>query len=203
MNNRTHWNQVYHKKTAEQMSWTQDVPHISLDFIDTLHVPTNARIIDVGGGDSRLVDYLLEKGYADLTVLDISEEALDRAKVRLGDKAHLVKWIVSDITEFRPEHPYDLWHDRATFHFLTTVPQVSTYMAIAGGSIPQGGYLIVGTFSQNGPTQCSGLPVRQYDEADLTQVIGTQFNKMICISEDHITPFNTLQNFLFCSFKRA
>src|SRR6185437_12684961 len=102
MNNRTHWNQVYHTKTAEQMSWTQDVPHISLDFIDALHVPTNARIIDVGGGDSRLVDYLLEKGYADLTVLDISEEALDRAKVRLGDRLTWSNGLCRTLQNFDP-----------------------------------------------------------------------------------------------------
>jgi SAM-dependent methyltransferase len=203
MDPQTHWNQVYHKKTPQQLSWTQEVPYISLDFINGLHLPANARIIDVGGGDSRLVDYLLEKGYTDLTVLDISQEALDRAQNRLGNKARLVKWIVSDITDFTPEHPYDLWHDRATFHFLTTVPQITRYIDIAGDNITTGGHLIIATFSQNGPTQCSGLPVLRYAETDLTEALGKHFKKIVCITEDHITPLNTAQNFLFCSFKRA
>jgi len=203
MANKSHWETIYSTKTPEQLSWTQDVPRTSLDFINAFYLPKNARIIDIGGGDSRLVDFLLAQGFLDITILDISEEALHRARLRLGDKAAHVKWIVSDITDFQPDVPYDLWHDRATFHFLTAQPQVTRYLSIARKTVHTGGYAIIGTFSDNGPEKCSGLPIRQYTEKDLTQELNNGFQKIKCITEDHLTPFNTLQNFLFCSFKRA
>lgn len=203
MDTRNHWDTIYHNKTPDQLSWTQEMPDTSLQFIESFHLTPDARIIDVGGGESRLADCLLEKGFHHITVLDISEEALHRAQSRLGEKATLVKWIVSDITEFIPDQPYDLWHDRATFHFLTTSPQVNRYLSNARSALPMGGYLVIGTFSNNGPDKCSGLPIQQYSEEDLTRELDDGFDKIRCISEDHRTPFNTLQNFLFCSFKRA
>ena len=203
MNSRSHWDDIYRHKTADQLSWTQEKPATSLDFIDTFRLPLDARIIDIGGGESRLAGCLLEMGYHNVTVLDISEEAIKRAQQKLGEKAGLVRWITADIADFRPEQPYDLWHDRATFHFLTTPREVSTYLGHARAALPAGGYLVIGTFSDDGPAKCSGLPVRQYREETLSDALKDGFKKVKCITEDHQTPFHTVQNFLFCSFKRA
>lgn len=195
------WESVYASKTPEQMSWTQRVPQTSLDFIQSFNLPKSASIIDIGGGDSRLVDVLVENGFSHITVLDISSKAIERAKARLGSKKDNVKWIVSDINDFMPSDKYDIWHDRATFHFLTTPSQVSHYMATVRKAVT--GFLTIATFSDNGPGKCSGLEVKQYSEASLTRELEDGFRKIKCITEDHITPFNTRQNFLCCSFRRA
>ncbi|MDZ4839222.1 MAG: class I SAM-dependent methyltransferase [Bacteroidota bacterium] len=199
MDNKNHWEQVYQTKQANEVSWTQVVPQTSLDFIRSFDVGKKASIIDVGGGDSRLVDYLLNEGFENITVLDISASALERAKQRLGSRANEVKWIVSDVTEFIPDTKYDIWHDRATFHFLFKPEQISKYITIAKKAVT--GYLIMGTFSENGPEKCSGLTIKQYKEDQLESQLSEGFTKIKCITEDHITPFNTRQNFLFCSFK--
>lgn len=196
-----HWNTVYSTKQPHEVSWTQEKPQTSLDFIHSFQVLKTAKIIDIGGGDSKLVDYLLNEGYENITVLDISDKALERAKARLGEKALKVQWITSDITEFQPSTTYDVWHDRATFHFLTTPEQISQYLNIANKAID--GYLTIGTFSENGPTKCSGLPIKQYTEVELQTQLEMKFEKIRCITEDHITPFQTTQNFLFCSFKKS
>lgn len=198
---KVHWDVVYTTKQPNEVSWTQEIPKTSLDFIHSYGLPKTASIIDVGGGDSKLVDYLLDEGYENITVLDISDKALERAKVRLGARSEKVKWVVSDVTDFQPPATYDIWHDRATFHFLTTPDQISKYLSIARNAIS--GYLTIGTFSQCGPTKCSGLEIKQYSEAQLQSQLAYGFNKVRCITEDHLTPFNTTQNFLFCSFKRA
>lgn len=200
MNRKKHWETVYETKNSNQVSWTQELPKTSLDFIHSFEVDKTARIIDIGGGDSKLVDCLIDNGFENITVLDISSKALDKAKSRLGDKAEKVNWIVSDITEFEPNTTFDIWHDRATFHFLTTKEQVSKYLDIARNSV--NGYMTIGTFSKNGPTKCSGLDIKQYDEQTLTAELEKGFDKLKCVTEDHTTPFNTTQNFLFCSFKR-
>ena len=171
-----------------------------LKFIRSFKLNKKAKIIDIGGGDSKLVDYLLKEGYNNITVLDISEKAIAKAKKRLGEKASKVNWIVSDITEFEPDTSFDVWHDRATFHFLTTDDQIKKYTNIATKFVR--GYLIIGTFSQNGPKKCSGLEIKQCNEEELTSELKKGFDKIRCVSEDHTTPFNTIQNFLFCSFKR-
>lgn len=198
--NKAHWETVYETKSPEQVSWTQEVPKTSLDFIASFGATKDSKIIDIGGGDSKLVDYLLDNGFENITVLDISANALDRAKNRLGDKAKKVNWVVSDITAFEPNTTYDIWHDRATFHFLTTAEQVEKYMDTAKKSVT--GFMTIGTFSENGPTKCSGLEIKQYSEQTLTNELQNGFDKIKCVTEDHITPFNTTQNFLFCSFKR-
>jgi SAM-dependent methyltransferase len=195
-----HWEKVYLTKQPNEVSWTEEVPKISLEFIYSFTLPKTAKIIDVGGGDSKLVDHLLEEGFADITVLDISANAIERAKKRLGSRSEKVKWIISDITEFEPATDFDLWHDRATFHFLTTSEQVTKYADIVRSSVK--GYLIIGTFSQSGPKKCSGLDIRQYSEETLADEFKNEFEKICCFTEDHATPFNTIQNFLFCSFKR-
>ena len=195
-----HWNTVYETKNLDQVSWAQEIPKTSLDFIHSFGLTKSAKIIDIGGGNSKLVDYLLAEGFENITVLDISAKALEKAQQRLGDKATKVTWVVSDITEFEPKTTFDVWHDRATFHFLTTSEQIKKYMATARNSV--NGYLTIGTFSENGPTKCSGLTIKQYSEETLTTELKNGFHKLRCRLEDHTTPFGTAQNFLFCSFKR-
>lgn len=200
-NRQQHWEAVYTKKQPHEVSWTQERPETSLRFIAETGLPNTASIIDIGGGDSRLVDFLLEMGFTDITVLDISEAAIRRAKARLGARADQVHWIVCDIEEFVPTRRYDLWHDRATFHFLTTPTQIAGYVEKAAHAI--NGYMTIGTFSENGPERCSGLPVRQYSEDELTEVLASGFSKIHCTHEDHVTPFDTVQNFLFCNFAKV
>jgi len=199
-NSKKHWETVYETKNPNEVSWTQEVPKTSLDFITSFGLNKQAKIIDIGGGDSKLVDYLLEQGFENITVLDISEKALEKAKKRLGEKAHKINWIVSDITDFEPETTFDVWHDRAAFHFLTTKEQIEKYLSTARKSVI--GYMIIGTFSENGPIKCSGLEIKQYNKETLTAVFDKNFEKIRCITEDHTTPFDTIQNFLFCSYKR-
>lgn len=199
--NKDHWERIYSTKLPNEVSWTQAVPATSLRFIHSFKPAKEAAIIDIGGGDSLLADYLLNEGYTDITVLDISENALERAKNRLGMRAEMVKWIVSDITDFKPGRQYNIWHDRATFHFLTTHGQIDSYLTAAREAVT--GYLAIGTFSDNGPDKCSGLQIKQYNEQELEAQLNHGFKKIRCINEDHITPFQTRQNFLFCSFKRA
>ena len=195
-----HWDTVYETKNPDQLSWTQEVPKTSLDFIHSFGLTKTAKIIDIGGGDSKLAYYLLNEGFENITVLDISAKALDKAKKRLGDKAHKINWVVKDITEFQPDTTFDVWHDRATFHFLTTTDQVAKYMDTARKSV--NGFLTIGTFSDNGPERCSGLSIKQYSKETLTTELKNGFDKLSCVTEDHTTPFDTTQNFLFCSFKR-
>lgn len=197
---RNHWEKVYETKTPDQVSWTQEIPKTSLDFFHACHLSKKASIIDVGGGDSKLVDYLLDEGYENITVLDISAKALEKSKQRLGKKAEKIKWIISDILDFIPKHSFDFWHDRAAFHFLTQPEQISNYADKLRQFVS--GYLTIGTFSDKGPDKCSGLNVRQYNPETLTALLHDGFEKIRCVTEDHITPFNTVQNFLFCSFKR-
>ena len=197
---KNHWENVYETKNPDQVSWTQAKPQTSLDFISSFGLGKEARIIDIGGGDSNLVDFLLQEGYENITVLDISSKALEKAKERLGDAAAKVKWIATDITAFEPAETYDIWHDRAAFHFLTNQEQVSKYMGIAEKSIT--GFMVLGTFSKNGPTKCSGLDIQQYDEESLSSEFESGFEKIQCLTEDHTTPFGTVQNFVFCSFKK-
>jgi SAM-dependent methyltransferase len=199
---KTHWENIYRTKQSQEVSWTQEVPKISLDFVRSFKLPKTASIIDIGGGDSKLADFLLDAGYEDVTVLDISGAALERAEQRLGSRADKINWVEQDITRFEPTTRFDLWHDRAAFHFLTTAEQINRYLSIARKSIKDGGYAVIGTFSPDGPEKCSGLPVRRYDEQMLAAAFSTGFKKISCITEDHITPFQTKQNFLFCSFQR-
>ena len=198
--NKKHWETVYETKNPDQVSWTQEKPTTSLDFIHSFGLTKTAKIIDIGGGDSKLVDYLLDEGFENITVLDISAKALEKSQKRLGDKAKNVNWVVSDITEFETNTTFDVWHDRATFHFLTTAEQIEKYMETARKSVK--GFLTIGTFSENGPTTCSGLEIKQYSEENLTAELNNGFDKIRCVTEDHTTPFDTTQNFLFCSFKR-
>lgn len=197
---RKHWENVYETKNPDEVSWTQEKPEVSLDLIRSFGLGKEARIIDIGGGDSNLVDFLLEEGYKNITVLDISAKALEKAKTRLGEKAGQVTWIHSDITMFEPSETYDIWHDRAAFHFLTNAEQVSKYTDTAAKWVT--GFMVLGTFSKDGPKKCSGLDIRQYDEIALTEKFRSDFTKIKCFTQDHTTPFGTVQNFIFCSFKK-
>lgn len=200
MGSKAHWENVYEKKSPAEVSWTQVKPQTSLEMINSFGLGKSAGIIDVGGGDSRLVDFLLDEGYDNITVLDISSKAIDKSKARLGQRAAGVKWIVSDITAFNIPGEYDIWHDRATFHFLTTPGQIGKYIDIASAKVK--GFMIIGTFSSNGPEKCSGLTVKRYSEEELTSRMDKAFHKLKCVTEDHVTPSGTRQPFLFCSFKR-
>jgi 2-polyprenyl-3-methyl-5-hydroxy-6-metoxy-1,4-benzoquinol methylase len=202
-NSKEHWDKIYSTKKADEVSWTQEIPKTSLSFIHGFNLPKNSAIIDVGGGESKFVDFLLDEGYSDITVLDISEQALKKAQARLCERASKVKWIVSDVTEFKPLKKFDVWHDRATFHFLTTKEQIEKYIELAAKSVNPNGFMAIGTFSENGPTKCSGLDIKQYSESELEKTLTYYFRKIRCITEDHITPFHTTQNFLFCSFRKA
>lgn len=195
-----HWETVFETKNPDQVGWTQDIPKTSLDFINSFKLPKTASIIDIGGGDSKLVDFLLDQGYTNISVLDISSKALEKAKIRLGKRSKLVNWIESDIVKFKPTKTYDIWHDRASFHFLIQADQISKYLAIAVKNISN--YLIIGTFSEQGPTTCSGLDIQQYNEESLEKIFNKDFKIINCKNENHITPFKTSQNFLFCSFKK-
>jgi ubiquinone/menaquinone biosynthesis C-methylase UbiE len=203
MSQKSHWEKVYGAKQLSEVSWYQPTPQVSLDFVKELDIPKDAAIIDVGGGDSFFADHLLSQGYTNITVLDISGSAIARAKKRLGEKAAGITWIVSDILEFVPSKTYDFWHDRATFHFLTGEDEVSAYLSVVNKALTVSGKMVIGTFSETGPEKCSGLPVKQYNEQSLTSLIKKWFRKIKCIHTDHITPFNTLQNFLFCSFQKS
>jgi 2-polyprenyl-3-methyl-5-hydroxy-6-metoxy-1,4-benzoquinol methylase len=201
--NKDHWENIYQTKKTEELSWSEEVPETSLAFIRSFQLPKTARIIDIGGGDSKLVDCLLNEGFEQITVLDISENSIKRAKIRLGKKGEKINWIVQDITTFRSDIQFDCWHDRAAFHFLTKTDQINKYVSIARHHIRPGGFAVIGTFSENGPEKCSGLPVTQYNQEALILAFSNGFEKIKCIEHDHQTPFKTKQSFLFCSFIRS
>lgn len=197
-----HWENIYKTNDLKDVSWYQPTPAISLDFIKRFNISTSAKIIDIGGGDSFLVDHLLDLGYQDITILDISEVALSKAKQRLGKRAEKVKWIVADASTFKPSETYDFWHDRAAFHFLTQEDEITNYINSIQQNIQSNGVLVIGTFSEQGPKKCSGITIKQYSEFSMANRLKKFFEKIKCITVDHETPFNTLQNFIFCSFKR-
>lgn len=200
-NGKKHWEEVYETKPLSEVSWYEPVPETSLQLINRLNLPKDAAIIDIGGGDSLLVDYLLEQGYTNITVLDISARAIERAKQRLNNKAERVKWIVSDILQYKTKEKYDLWYDRATFHFLTKPHDQQTYIAAVRKSLKSKGYFLLSTFTTNGPKKCSGLQIQQYSESSLSKLLKKYFTKLGCLVKTHITPFKTMQQFIYCSFQ--
>jgi SAM-dependent methyltransferase len=197
-----HWDAIYSTKSEEEVSWFQPYPKTSMEFVELFRLPLDANIIDIGGGDSHFVDALLDKGFENIYVLDISAAAIEKTKRRLGERSSKIHWIVSDVTEFKPPVRFDLWHDRAAFHFLTTEDKIYKYVSIAEEAIRQNGYLILGTFSEDGPEKCSGLEIKKYSEASMSARFEVSFQRIKCVHEDHITPFDTVQNFLFCSFQK-
>lgn len=199
-NRKEHWEKIYQTKSLNEVSWYQPTPTTSLELIQELKLSKDAAIIDVGGGDSFLVDHLLEQGYTNITVLDISQAALARAQERLGAKAALVQWIEADASVFEAPQAYDCWHDRATFHFLREENEIQHYLSAAQKGIKPGGQLILGTFSEEGPIKCSGIEIKQYSQKSMTEKLSKWFHKIKCITTEHLTPFNTIQQFVFCRF---
>jgi len=197
-----HWENIYHTREFSNVSWYQRVPNTSLRLVNDLNLEKSAEFIDVGCGESYLIDHLQEMGYQNITALDISEEAIAASKARMSDKDVNIDWIVSDITEYQPEHKFDIWHDRAAFHFLNEEELINKYVQLVNDYVKPGGYLILGTFSTSGPTKCSGIDITQYSEESLTDLFFSGFEPIKCFSTDHITPKNIVQNFIFCVFKK-
>lgn len=197
-----HWENVFATKQENEVSWFQKSPKTSLELISKLNISKQSKIIDIGGGDSYLIDTLLEQVFENITVLDISSKAIERIKTRLGTKADKVTFIVADILDFMPTESYDFWHDRASFHFLTEQHQIEKYASLVSKSIAENGKMVIGTFSENGPKKCSGLDITQYSESKMKEVFNAEFQLIECFFEDHQTPFDTIQNFIFCSFSK-
>ena len=199
---RAHWENVYQTKKLSEVSWFQPTPETSINFIKEFNISKSAKIIDVAGGDSFLVDHLLDLGYQNITVLDISETALSKAKQRLGGKSKKVKWIVADAATFKPTESYDFWHDRAAFHFLSQEQEIENYLKTVRENLTDSAVLVIGTFSEQGPKKCSGIEVKQYSEKSMTTRLSNYFEKIKCVVVDHTTPSGSIQNFIFCSFRK-
>ncbi len=199
MDTKTHWDKVYTTKAPDAVSWYRAHLETSLALIERAVDSCSASIIDVGGGESTLVDDLLLRGYNNITVLDVSQSAIGLTKRRLGAAAEQVRWLVADITKIELEPgAYDLWHDRAVFHFLTDREQRTAYVRQVARSVEPGGHIIVSTFGPEGPTKCSGLEVTRYDAESLHREFGARFRLIESSKEVHHTPFGTTQQFLYC-----
>ena len=204
MEKKEHWENVYATKSQDQMSWYRAHLDNSLELIMQTGVGKDAAIIDVGGGSSTLVDDLLDRGFADVTVLDISGSAITKRKERLGASAQMVDWIVADITEADlPDGRFDVWHDRAVFHFLTDAADRRKYVDLVTRSLKPDGHLIVASFSLEGPQKCSGLDVVRYSPETMQSEFGGQFALVASLDETHNTPFGTTQEFIYCYFKEV
>ena len=195
-----HWQNVHTTKDEKAVSWFQDRPDTSLEFIAATGAQPDSAIVDIGGGASRLVDALLDSGYSNLTVLDLSEAALAASRNRIGPRAASVKWLAVDVTTWQPTEQYDVWHDRAAFHFLTDENDRQAYVACLTAALRGGGQAIIGTFALNGPERCSGLPVMRYDAASLAAVLGPRFRLLASRVEEHRTPWGASQIFQFSRF---
>lgn len=202
LDKKAHWDNVFATKQETEVSWFEQKPETSLNFFIENNISKDAKIIDIGGGDSYLIDSLLDLGYTNLFLLDISENAINKIKNRLGAKSEKVTFIVSDILDFHPTTTYDVWHDRASFHFLTSVNEIATYKKLVSNAISENGFLFLGTFSENGPLKCSGLEITQYSEEKLERIFSANFSRMNCFTVNHPTPFDTIQNFIFCTYKK-
>lgn len=197
-----HWDKVYTTKADDSVSWFEQSPTVSLELIEAAGIDLGS-IIDIGGGASRLVDALLARGHAHVAVLDLSAHALEIARARLGPRGEAVEWIVADVTQWKPVRRYDLWHDRAAFHFLTTPDAQAAYARTLDSALNPGGVAIIGTFAPDGPEKCSGLPVARHDAASIGKVLGPDFTLFGERSHDHVTPGGSVQKFQFSSFRKA
>ena len=200
LDRKAHWQNVYQKKSPLAVSWYQEKPKLSLELIRRTHIARDEAIIDVGGGASVLVDYLQKEGFTNLSVLDISEKALDRAKKRLGNFAKSIEWLEADITQFQSPHQFSLWHDRAVFHFLTEQSDRERYVNTLNHSLRLGGHFIIAAFAIGGAKKCSGLEIVQYDSKKLSTELGADFELIESINEIHITPSNQEQKFVYFHF---
>jgi ubiquinone/menaquinone biosynthesis C-methylase UbiE len=202
MSKKEHWETIYQTKKLSEVSWYQKEPITAIQYLIELGIGKEAAIIDVGGGDSFLVDYLLENDYQDVSVLDISAKALERAQSRLGADAAKINWIEADAAEFVSDKKYDFWYDRAAFHFLTERKEIISYTDKVRYNVSENGQVVIGTFSEKGPTQCSGIDIKQYSAMELEDVLSVGFRCTSCQQTEHTTPFGTTQHFTFCSFSK-
>ena len=200
---RAHWEGIYTNKSENELSWFQKNPVPSLELIGRVGATADSAIIDIGGGASRLVDNLVERRFEDVTVLDLSEAALETTKARLGDDAGQVDWIVADVTVWEASKAYDIWHDRAAFHFLTEDHDRAAYITSLERALKVGGYAVIATFALDGPERCSGLPVVRYDPVSLGQTLGRSFQLVDARRHAHATPWGTEQSFLFSIFSHC
>lgn len=198
-----HWDRVYRSKGEREVSWFEESPALSRDLIRAAGIDDKAAIVDIGGGASRLVDALLDEGFADVTVLDLSPAALATAQARLGAHSSKVHWLVADVTSWDPPRLYDVWHDRAVFHFLTQAQERAAYAERALRGVRPGGQLIIGTFAPDGPERCSGLPVVRHDAASIGAILGSAFTLRESRRHDHRTPAGAIQRFQFSRFVRS
>lgn len=197
---KAHWEDVYQTKSFEEVSWFQLLPATSIELLEELRLPLAAKIIDIGAGESRLADYLLAQGYEDLTLVDISEAAIQKTKTRLSHN-NKVKFITADAGTFVATEKYDFWHDRATFHFLTDPSAQQHYIENLGKSLNPGAYVLIATFAEDGPKKCSGLDIRRYSANELIALFDDFLMPLRCFKTEHFTPFDTLQRFTFCLFQ--
>ncbi|MHB1744723.1 MAG: class I SAM-dependent methyltransferase [Acidobacteriaceae bacterium] len=199
---REHWQQMYSTRQEQELSWFEEAPAISIELLLTPQLDTDAPVLDVGGGASRLVDALLNRGFTRPAVLDISEAALEKSKLRLAGRASQVHWIVADITEWKPDRQYRAWHDRAVFHFLTAEEHRRAYRSVLEKAVAPGGNVVIGTFALDGPERCSGLPVQRYSPESLAAELGPAFACKAVRCIDHVTPAGKTQRFQFSRFVR-
>jgi SAM-dependent methyltransferase len=200
---KVHWEGVYNSKGEREVSWFQESPEPSIELIGPVGAKPDAAIIDIGGGASRLVDALLVHGFENLTVLDLSEAALDKARSRLGSDARKVRWIVADVTSWNPDAKYDVWHDRAAFHFLTRREQQQAYVGRLKEALKLGGHAIFGTFALDGPEKCSGLPVVRQSPETMVALLGPDFHLVDARRHEHAIPWRSVQKFQFSTFRRV
>lgn len=203
MDSKQHWDEVYAQKAEDAVSWFQPRPDISLELIDAAGLKPGDPIVDVGGGASRLVDQLLAQGHQDVTVLDVAAAALEKSRARLGEAADSVHWVVADITRWRPERRYRLWHDRAVFHFLTAPEDRLAYRRALEVGLMSGGTAIVASFALDGPERCSGLPVQRYSPDTLAAELGPAFKLLERRQEEHTTPMGRVQRFQYSMFSHV
>ena len=196
-----HWQGVYSSKAEDAVSWFEESPAVSLALLDAAGLETSHAVVDIGGGASRLVDALQARQQAWVTVLDLSAAALETARRRIAPDAP-VDWVVSDVTRWKPLRRYDVWHDRAAFHFLTKVDEQAAYVDVLGQALRPGGVAVIGTFAPDGPEKCSGLPVARHDSASLSRILGADFALIATRRHDHLTPWASVQHFQFSSFRR-
>ncbi len=198
-----HWQGIYSAKAERDVGWFEETPATSLALIKACGIARSAPVIDIGGGASRLVDALLDDGYESVTVLDLSESALATARARLGARAAMVTWVVADVTTWTPRQTYQLWHDRAAFHFLTERDDRKAYVERVLAAVPVGGHVIIATFAPDGPERCSGLAVMRHDAASLGVALGPAFKLVEMRRHDHMTPWASTQKYQFSRFRRV
>lgn len=200
---RTHWERVYAEKSDVEVSWHQDIPEVSLELADEAGIDGASAVIDIGGGTSRFVDGLIERGVRNVTVLDLSEHALAKARDRLGSQAATIRWIAADVTRWTPDRDFDLWHDRAVFHFLTEPADRAAYLDRLSAALQPGAHAVIATFAPDGPERCSGLPVIRYSAQTLSAELGDQFHLVTERYHRHVTPWGSAQSFQFNLFRKA